>query len=181
MRASSNFWHKRFQQFSVTHYRPNKSDRFGSLMLGNVNRGLGCLWLGTPPAGIGPLTIGIGGVPDTGILPGRPPVGAVKNVELEPVKPGLSGGRGGRGGIGLMGDPGLGGTLGRGRDGPGPIGRLGDGGRGAVKAPSVVTIFATGTGELRANEHWVLQILSLLTASTPTSAISCLQLLTRSD
>lgn len=92
-------------------------------MLGKVNRGLGCLWLGTPPVGICPLTIGTGGVPNPGILPGRPPVGAVKNVELEPVKPGLSGGRGGKGGIGLMGDPGLGGTLGRGRDGTGPIGR----------------------------------------------------------
>lgn len=120
-------------------------------MLGKVNRGLGCLWFGTLPTGICPWTIGTGGVPDTGILPGRPPVGAVKNVELEPAKLGLSGGLGGKGGFGLIGDPGLGGALGRGRDGP--TGRWGDGGKGAVRAPSVVTMLATTVGELRAKEH----------------------------
>jgi len=120
-----------------------------------------------------------GGLPDTGRLPGRPPVGAVKNVELEPVKPGRSGGLGGSGGIGLIADPGLGGELGRGIDGP--TGLCGEGGSGAVRDPSVVTIFETGAGELSAKEHCVLQMLSLLTASTPTSAISCLQLFTRKD
>jgi len=121
-------------------------------MLGKVNSGRGCLWLGTLPTGICPWTIGPGGVPDTGTLPGRPPVGAVKIVEL--ANPGLSGGLGGNGGFGRMGiPPGLGGALGRGRDGP--TGRWGDGGRGAVRAPSVVPalLAAGGLGELRAKEH----------------------------
>ena len=34
---------------------------------------------------------------------------------------------------------------------------------------------------MSAKVHWVLQMLSLLTASTPTSEISCRQLLTRRD
>ena len=39
----------------------------------------------------------------------------------------------------------------------------------------------TGGGELRAKVHWVLQMLSRLTASTPTSEISWRQLLTLKD
>ena len=54
------------------------------------------------------------------------------------------------------------------------------GGSGAVRVPSDTMLF-TGGGELRAKVHWVLQMLSLLTASTPTSEISWRQLLTRSD
>ena len=60
---------------------------------------------------------------------------------------------GGGGGIGLIGDPGLEGTLGIGMVGPAFTGRCGVGGRGAVRAPSVVTMLDTGEGELRAKEH----------------------------
>ena len=87
--------------------------------------------------------------------------------------PSLRGGRGGEGADkGLLGVSGLDGVNGARGGTNGALG--GTGGGGAVKLPS-------GSGVLRANEHWVLQMLSRLTASTPTSAISCLQLLTRRD
>ncbi len=87
--------------------------------------------------------------------------------------PSLSGGLGGFGAIGgLFGDSGLDGVNGA-RGGTSGA-RGGTGGGGAVRLPS-------GSGVLRANEHWVLQMLSRRTASTPTSAISWRQLLTRKD
>ena len=139
-------------------------------MLGNVKRGRGCL-CGWGPGGGAPC----GG----GRLPG-PDGPVVKKGAPGPEKPGLRGTLGGGGGAwgkGLEGAP-LGGR-----------GRCGGwsrpprfGGSGAVSVPSAVcTRFATGTGEVRAKLHWVLQMLSRRTASTPTSAISWRQLFTRRD
>ena len=140
-------------------YKPKRSDRLGSLMLGKVKRGRGCLCGG-------------------GDWGGRAPVGGVKNGAPPEEKPGRRGTRGGGGGLG-----------GGGREGGAPLWGGGGwgrppcvGGRGAVRVPSpVCTRLATGTGEVRAKLHWVLQMLSLRTASTPTSAISWRQLLTRRD
>ena len=64
-------------------YRPNRSDRLGSRMLGKVKRGRGWRW-----------GWGTGG-PGTG---GRPPVGPVKKGAPGPENPGLRGTLGGGGG-----------------------------------------------------------------------------------
>ena len=137
-------------------------------MLGNVKRGRGCL-CGWGPGGGAPC----GG----GRLPG-PEGPVVKKGAPGPENPGLRGTLGGGGGGCGKGLEALGG---RGKwEGWSRPPRLG--GNGAVSVPSAVcTRLATGSGEVSAKLHWVLQMLSLLTASTPTSAISCRQLFTRRD
>lgn len=182
------------------------SDKLGSLKLGKVKSGRGWRELGTPlcrtvpPCRTGPapcpretldpreVPVPIG-TPDTPPVPdpiGTPadwtgtigilgpwavpvtetgcdlgPVGELKKLGAL-----IDGRSGGRGAFGARIEPRW-----------GALGGLGaGGGGGAVSTPSVVA-----SGELRAKEHWVLQILSLLTASTPTSAISWRQLFTRRD
>ena len=74
----------------------------------------------------------------------------------------------------------------------GPVGGCGGlGGSGAVRTLSTPPgseadgaaseASAAVEGVLKANEHWVLQMLSRRTASTPTSAMSWRQLFTRRD
>ena len=148
-------------------------------MLGNANRGLGCRSEPGPEPGAPTGTTG-------GVWPPIPPTGGggagtetgASRPPLGWTEAGAGGGkncRGGRGGSWRIGTAGRGGTLERGSEG-----LWGVGGNGAVRVPSLTTLF-TGGGELRAKVHWVLQILSLLTASTPTSEMSWRQLLTRSD
>ena len=110
------------------------------------------------------VTTGAGPEADTTGTGGRPPLGPGagpgKNVlpALEAEKPGLSGdtGRGGSwgdsfGGSGRSGRPGPG-LGGGGPEVRGNGGRAGEGGRGAVRVPSLTTLF-TGGGELRAKVH----------------------------
>jgi len=143
-------------------------------MLGKANRGRGWRRLpgvltwpltGAPPGppGTGPgpaggwpmVTTGAGPEADTTGTGGRPPLGPGagpgKNVwpALEAEKPGLSGATG-RGGSWRRGRPGPG--LGGGPEARGSGGRAGEGGRGAVRVPSLTTLF-TGGGELRAKVH----------------------------
>lgn len=109
---------------------------------------------GTGPCGGWPMvTTGAGPEAATTGTGGRPPLGPGagpgKNVwpALEAEKPGLNGATG-RGGSWRRGRPGLGG----GPEARGSGGRAGEGGRGAVRVPSLTTLF-TGGGELRAKVH----------------------------
>ena len=106
----------------------------------------------------------------------------VAALKVEPPLPAADRtGRGGRGGEGARGR-----LPGRAADAErGPCGSCwgGLGGSGAVSTlstPGKLETMASG-GVLSANEHCVLQMLSRRTASTPTSAISWRQLLTRKD
>ena len=92
------------------------------------------------------------------------PRGAEGELKKLDWRMGGRGGLGGSGGSGRLDEMGRGGKGARGGSG---LLLRGGGGGGAVSTPSV-----TESGGLRAKEHWVLQMLSRRTASTPTSAMS---------